>query len=389
MTQEQIEFIQKNIDNNIAELALLYAGKRNDLSFLLIQIEARQKAKKKLPLWFDNQECIFPKTLSIEQSSSIDTAKFKQSLFKNCIRGGDLTAGFGVDSFYLSKQCKQFDYNEINADLVQIVIENFKLFKIENINFYNYSAEHFLENIEEKKYDFLYIDPSRRSINGKRINILSQGIPNVIALIPKILKFTNSLLIKTSPMMDISLALKELEFVRDVYCISVKNEIKEILYMLDFNKTNQNEINYYDIEINNDKVIKTILFPDKFVSKFYDIQKYMYEPAPSLMKYSFWGYIEKEYKISKIAANTHFFTSNELMKNFRGSVFKVISEMNLKKIRKNLPDMKAHIITRNYPLSADELRKKLKLIPSGNKYILAFKDREDKKRIFLVEKILY
>ncbi len=385
------QLIKDNIKADIAQFTLQNSGKipKQDLSFVADQIEARRKAKKKIPNWADNYNLIFPKPLSVEQSSSLSTAEYKASIFENLDLGIDLTGGFGVDSFHLSKKCNSFIHNELNEELYQIIKHNFDHLGVTNVTFENRDAQELIKETKNR-LDLIFIDPARRDGSGNKLYHLADCQPNILKMLPTLEQKTKKLLIKLSPLTDISLAVNQLDekHIASVHVVSVENECKELLIMLDFQAI-KTEIDYYAINIHKGSTNRISLNKNNNILPISEVKKYLYEPNASLMKLGFWAEISEKYSISAISKNTHLFTSDELIEKFSGRVFEIKRELkvNKKGIHKLLPNKKANISTRNYPLSAKELRKKLQITDGGEDYIFAFKDMKNKGCLILCEKI--
>jgi 16S rRNA G966 N2-methylase RsmD len=385
------QLIKDNIRTDIAQFTLKNSGKmpKEDLSFVADQIESRRKAKKKFPDWADNYNLIFPKPLSVEQSSSVATAEYKASLFEKMGAGIDLTGGFGLDSFYLAKKCMVFVHNELNAELSAIVRSNYEVLGITNVTFENTDAQKLIEETETH-FDMIFIDPARRGGSGNKLYHLADCQPNILEMMSSFAQKTKKLLIKLSPLTDITMAVKQLneKLIESIHVVSVDNECKELLIMLNF-QTGCDEINYYAINISKGKTSRLSLKKSENELQISQPKKYLYEPNTSLMKLGFWTEIGEIYGISAIAPNTHLFTSNEFIDGFAGRTFEIKQEVraNKKEIHKLLPQKKANISTRNYPLSAKDLRKKLQLADGGDDYLFAFRDISGKGRLFLCGKV--
>lgn len=385
------EFIAANANGDISSLSLQYANKfpKEDWAFIIQQIESRRKAVGKFTDWAEDYDLIFPKPLSIEQSSSQATATYKASLLDDAKLGMDLTAGFGLDSYYLAQKCQHFIYNELDADLSEIVQHNYDELSINNVEFYNQDAENMLGELD-LHFDFIYIDPARRGAQGNKLVSLAECQPNILNMVDGIRQKSDKLLIKTSPLLDISLAIKQLgvNYLKAIHVVSVNNECKELLFLLDFKNTTQ-ELQYYAINIK--KIETDIVLFDK-IAKDSDISEplsYLYEPNASLMKLGLWNEIAKKYGILQISKNTHLYTAEKIIADFPGRVFKIVHECKARKkeIHQLLPSKKANITTRNYSLSVKELRAKLQLSDGGDDYIFAFKDSMNKPRLFITHKI--
>ena len=385
LLETEIQFIQENLHRDPVSIAL-EASKYPDLDVpkLVGQIKARQKLKDKMPQWVANTQVFFPPSLALEQSSSEETAHFKASLIKG--KMADLTGGMGLDSFAFAQAGCEVDYVERQVDLAQITAYNHQQL---NAGLIRHHATDSLTWLKQQKdaFDFIYVDPARRDKAGNKVVLLQDCEPNAIELIPYITEKT-SLLVKTSPLLDIERAIKELQGVEKVYVICIKNEVKELLFLKTNHSSEDPEISI--IELNQEN---PLLFKAKKSSetqsdiKFSDCKNYLYEPHAGILKGGFFKTVSTSVK--KIAPNTHLYTSEEADTKFPGRAFQVIAEGALDKkwLQEVLPGKKANISTRNFPINADEIRKKFQLKDGGEFTLFAFRDFSNKNRVVLAKKI--
>jgi 16S rRNA G966 N2-methylase RsmD len=359
-TQAEKAFIKNHLNDEVTSL-LLQAKKYPNLNIpdLVWQIKARQKAKTKLPEWFDNEDIIFPKMLSVEQSSSEITAKFKANLVKGETII-DLTGGMGVDIAYMSKNFKNAVYVEQNADLSEIVNYNFEQLGIEKVTFIEGNSIDFLET-ETINYSWIYLDPHRRDDTGNKVVSLQDCEPNILEIKDFLFTKTDNILLKASPMLDINLAISELQNVVNIYIIAVENEVKEILFHLQ--KGYQNEAEYHAVNLPNDSFTFKKSEEKDAVIKMGSPQAYLYEPNATILKSGGFRIIAQRFDLQKIAPHSHLYTSNDLVENFPGRTFKIegVCKLDKKEISKYLSENKANITIRNFPLSVKQIREKLKL----------------------------
>jgi len=319
---------------------------------------------------------IYPPSINLEQSSSEATGKFKAEIVSNetsrqQLTVADLTAGFGVDSFFLSKVAKSLDYVEPDSELLSIASHNHIVLGNSTIVHHHHSAEEFLDKVKVS-YDLIYLDPSRRDSNAKKVFRLEDCEPNVQTLLPKIFDRTKLVLVKASSLLDIQQGLNELQNVEKVFVVSVNNECKELLFLL--HQGFKNEPSIETINLNSDGTTKhtfsfTFNEERETNSAFGTPQIYLYEPNASILKAGAFKSIGEKFDLQKIAPSTHLYTSSLLRSDFPGRVFKI---ENLKVEVNDLKGKKANIITRNYPLKPEELKKKFKLIDGGDQYMIAF-----------------
>lgn len=350
-----------------------------DMDMLVRQIQGRKVAQSKFPFLLAYDQYVFPPKVSLEQASSEKTGKYKQKLL-NGESFADLTGGMGIDTFLLGNQFESCIYVEPNEKLFKTSIHNFDILGANQTRGYNTTCEDFLEK-SIKKYDWLYLDPSRR-IDGNRKTSISNYEPNIIELKDKLLASGQHIMIKLSPMQDISECVSQLKNIYEIFIISVKNDVKELLILLGQEECNNPKIRVVDLS--QEMVEYVAHYSDKqdtiALSK---PQDFLYQPAPALIKSELHNYYAKERNLKKIHPNTQLYTSEQKLDSYLGRVFKIESVItaNKKEIKKHIPSMKANIITKNYPLSPKELGKKLKIKDGGDSYIIAFTNKEEQKVI--------
>lgn len=390
-TTERI-FIRENIDTDINRLLLSKGRYREvDMEYCVNQIVARKKGLGKLQDWADNFDIEFPAPVSVEQSSSLSTALYKQR-FCNGGVVADITGGFGVDSWFLSQVSSGVDYFEINPDLFITVKSNFTILKAENIRVFNQSFTEFRDSLDN--YDLIYADPSRRINENKRVIKLSDYEPSIPAIKRELFDKSERLLIKISPMADISATLEELPETTQIHILSVKNECKELLFLLE---RESKDIDPLVFGINMDETGRIL---SKFTFKrgeegvaqntIADIPAlYLYEPSGSIMKSGAFKLISSVYKVDKLHKHTHLYTSDILIPDFPGRVFNVLSveefsNRSINNLRKKIE--KANISARNFPMSVNELRHRLSIDDGGDKYIFGVTLKDDKRALIICSK---
>jgi 16S rRNA G966 N2-methylase RsmD len=385
LQENEIQFIQENLHRDPVAIAL-EAAKYPDLDVprLVGQIKARQKLKDKMPQWVANERVFFPPFLALEQSSSEETAHFKASLLHGKV--ADLTGGMGLDSYAFAQAGCDVEYIERQEELAKITAYNHSVLKAGKIQHHTGDSLNWLSESAEL-FDFLYVDPARRDGAGNKVVLLQDCEPNALELIPYINNKT-SLLIKTSPLLDLDRAIKELQGVKKIYIVCVKNEVKELLFL----KTSQSSEDP-TIEVIELSQADSLLFKGKksiesaSICDFCPVSNYLYEPHAGVLKAGFFKSVGKG--LQKIAPNTHLYTSMELHTNFAGRTFEVLAEGPLEKkwIKMVLPAGKANISTRNFPIKADEIRKKFQLKDGGELTLFAFRDQANKNKVVLAKKI--
>jgi THUMP domain-like len=396
LPSEVLQIIQPNVqeyileNENVDEKKILLSKKEIlGIPSVVIanQISRRRKAKLKLPTWYQTKGIVYHSNLALEQSSSEATAKFKTQIVNDLIKNRksmvDLTGGFGVDSFFFAQAFDQVKYVEPNKELVEIVTHNHLQLQTSNLQHHSQTAEEFLENTNSK-FDLLFLDPSRRDESNRKVFKLADCVPSITKLQPKLFEKVDFILLKASPLLDIQQGLREITNVKKVFIVSVENECKELLFFADQNFSGEPTIEA--VNLNQEGVVKeTFLFlvsdEKKSEAKFSKPLTYLYEPNASILKAGAFKLISSHFSIFKLHTNTHLYTSQDRIPNFPGRTFKIEKiDPTDKELKMLLSDGKANVATRNYPLSAEELKKKLKLKDGGEKFVIGFSG-EDKKYI--------
>lgn len=381
------EFINENINSNTVDLLL----KKNhhsdvDIKLLVEQIEAKQRCKTKLPTWFNTEKIYYPNKLNIEQTSSEVTAKYKSSL----ITGDsiiDLTGGFGIDCYYFSKKFKEVTHCEINSELSEIVSHNYKQLEVNIIEtITNDGVSQLLNN--NKQYDWVYIDPSRRHDTKGKVFFLKDCLPDVPKHLNAIFNHTNNVMIKTSPLLDISVGISELNYVKTIHIIAVNNEVKELLWILEKGfeaETTIKTVNInkaveetFDFKLNEEQAITT---------NFSEPLTYLYEPNAAVLKSGGFKSVSKQLNVLKLHQHTHLYTLQDLVE-FPGRRFKIerILPYNKQLLKKELHE-KANISTRNFPEAVQQIRKKFKIKDGGDTYVFFTTNLHNEKIVIICKKI--
>jgi predicted O-methyltransferase YrrM len=375
-----VQFIQENLHVQPTDL-ILGAHKYPELPIKEIagQIESRQQIQKKLPKWYANPKLLFPKKSNLEQASSELTAEYKANLVqgKSVI---DLTGGSGVDTYAFSQAFEQVDYVEPNVELCALARHNFKVLSA-NVNVIESTAEEFLLK-NQKSYDLIYIDPSRRNAKNQRLIALEDYEPNVIALNDALAEISDKILIKASPMLDIQKALGQLHNVSKVFCVSVDNEMKEVLFLID-HQHKAEEVNIICHNLGNPKAA-TFTFSmdeeDHASSEFSEPKSYIYDPYTCIKKGGGFKLFGKRFRLGKLSTNTHLYTSSEFIEQVPARVFKVIKHISSdsKSIKKVSDNGAINVISKNHPLNANQIKKKYRLKDGGNQFLIFCSDQVQK-----------
>ncbi len=390
ISNETVQFIKEHLADNPSTLAL--QAKRYpevDVPFAVTQIIGRRIALEKVPLWGNMDGIIYPKHLSLEQCSSEATARYKSSLAKGDTLV-DITGGLGVDCAFLSANFKKAVYVERQKELCEIASLNFPLLGLSHIDVVNGDGVDYLSRID--KLDWLFIDPARRNEQGGKVVAIADCEPDVAELSEQLVSKASNVMIKLSPMLDLSLALHDLSFVKEVHVISVSNECKELLVVLSKYSTKE-RIPVYCVNILKNGNLQTYTFEkeDEQQGCAYssEVGRFLYEPNASILKAGAYKSIANTYKLNKLHPNSHLYTSDESIPDFPGRKFEceAVFSLNKKEVKACIGHLKqANITVRNFPSSVAELRKRLKLSDGGDTYLFATILANDQKVIIKCSK---
>ena len=340
--------------------------------WFLQQVEGRERTADKLPTFAAIEDWWYPVRLSCEQCSSELAARYKASLVSG-EKMVDLTAGYGVDAFFLSEQFAHIDYVEQNAELCRIAAHNFAN---KPISIHNTSAEEFLASAGQ--YDLIFADPARRDNHGGKVFKLADCTPNIVELLPSLLQHGKRLMLKLSPMLDITQALNGLSAVSwDVHVVAVKNEVKEVLLLSGGNET----ITCIDLA----EPEKAFVFTreQESLSAKWSFSEtvfqcnglsgaaglYLYEPNAAILKAGAYKLVAQRFGLAKLDVNTHLYASNTLIEHFPGRVWKCLNDpINGKMVNDKI--VNANVLCRNYPLTPEQLKKKLHLRDGGTAFVI-------------------
>lgn len=372
MTNEA--FIAQNKDADVHALALSNPPDNIDLHFCLRQIAGLQTAQKKLPSWAKTDGIIYPAKVSLEQCSSEQTARYKQQLVERLLpekrlKMVDLTGGFGIDFSFLAKLFETADYVERNEDLCEIARHNFPLLSLPKAKVHNLSCEEFVDGMGA--FDLIYLDPSRRDADGRKVTALSDCSPDIEKLQDKLLDRAPLVISKLSPMLDIQDTLRRLPTVSEVHVVSVDGECKEVLLVL---CRERNNIKYVCSNITtkvqtfctNTRDAEPIIAPHP--------ERYLYEPNASILKAGVQNALCKSFGIGKLHPFSHLFTSTHFIENFPGRAFVIEDSCGFgkKEVKELLAGIsQCNLTVRNFPATVAELRKRFKLREGGDCYIFA------------------
>ncbi|OUR91999.1 SAM-dependent methyltransferase [Flavobacteriales bacterium 34_180_T64] len=381
------EFINSHIDDDIAQLILKGSPfEYIHINDLIEQIEAKKKCKLKLPFWYNTNGIYFPNKLNIEQTSSEMAALFKSKL----INGEsiiDLTGGFGVDSFYFSNSFKSVTHCEIDLKLSNIVSHNLQKLPKKNITVLNVDG---IKYLKEKpiKFDWIYVDPSRRHNTKGKVFLLKDCLPNIPKEIDTLWDNTDNIIIKTSPLLDISIGIDELDDVKTIHIVGINNEVKELLWILEKGYTDDIRIESVNLRADNLTKFSFNLKDESIGDIEYKLpQTYLYEPNAPTLKAGAFNSISHQLGIAKIHKHSHLYTNDDLI-DFPGRRF-IIDNMipYHKKTFKKAGISKANITTRNFPETVQQIRNKFSIKDGGDIYLFFTTNYLNEKVVLVCSKV--
>jgi len=384
--------------------------------WFLQQVEGRERTADKLPAFAAMDDWWYPVRLSCEQCSSELTARYKAELVESRkskveSRFVDLTGGYGVDTYFLSECFDHTDYVEQNAELCRIAEHNFALSRkvptgtpinVESqklsITVHNCTAEEFLQQSgltatrsyseaghSLSGYSLIFLDPARRDSHGGEVFRLADCTPNVVALLPSLLAHLapdGRIMLKLSPMLDLTQAVKELSAVSrqpsdltwDIHVVAVKNEVKEVLLISRKSKVESQKPTITAIDLS--KPEQAFVFTreeeqaaqPQMVNGTWSNGTWLYEPSAAILKAGAYKLAGARFGLHKLDVNTHLYVSDRLVPDFPGRVWEV-KEKGERLMAKG-EGLKANVLCRNYPLSAEQLKKKLRLRDGGEEYVI-------------------
>ncbi|MEG1729248.1 MAG: SAM-dependent methyltransferase [Bacteroidaceae bacterium] len=375
MNIETLDFIEKFRNEDVKKIALQASRyKAVDVPYALTQISGYQALKNKVPSWASHLNLVYPRHLSLEQCSSEKTALYKASIVQRLVDSTfkmiDLTGGFGIDFAFSSRLFEQAVYVERQAELCDIARQNFSCLGFQNVEIEACDSRSYME--QTTPVDFVFLDPARRSIQGKKTVFIEDCEPNILAMLPLLLQKSKYLLIKLSPMLDLHHAMSALVQIQEVHIVATGNECKELLVFLSPGIHKEPSI----ICCNDEELFTFCRKEEETAQCRYTatVGHYLYEPNVALLKAGAFKLPATRFGLEKLHPNSHLYTSDTLLRNFPGRSFEVkgLSGFNKKELKTLLADTtKANLTIRNFPSTVVALRKRLKVQDGGNKYLFA------------------
>lgn len=385
VTKMMIEFVQAHEKDDVNALRLKYSGEKSkdfdfNIDFALLQIEARKKSRHKIPEFLSHPDFVFPTLLSSEQASNETVAKFHANLIKRDTSLLDLTAGLGIDAMTFAKQGINVTACEIDTIKCENLRHNAMVMRVaDKLVVINKDSIEYIKQ-SDKNFDVVYADPARRNTSGSKVHALSDCQPDILASIDDILAISPRILIKSSPLLDLTLIRNTVKELQHIYVVCFKGECKEVL--IDIRKDSsfdgvivvdldwEGELSRFYTPFNDSSSLsKSPLCDHKLASDY----RYIYEPNAGVMKTGAWASLVAKFPaLSKADVNTNIFLSDAFYSGFPGRVMEIIAEPD-KRALKSLKGEKINIVSRNHPLSVDQISKKFSLTAGSNNFLYAFR----------------
>lgn len=364
LNKEVQNYINANLETDLHSL-LLKKSPFSEVSMqeMVQQIKGKKVAHRKFPFLL-KENIVFPPNLNLEQASSQSTAEFKAENL-NGKKFLDLTCGFGIDAYFLSQNFEEITLVEKNPELLDLVKHNWKILN-KTATFVNENLEHFLAKNSES-FDVIYLDPARRDSEKNKKFLLEDLSPNLLEIQDQLLEISSQIIIKLSPLIDISYLISVLKNVAKIQIIAVRNEVKELIVFLEkARKGDDVEISCINLESDDAEFAFQFKEEKTAVSAFSEPQQFLYIPNNAVLKSGAFNLVSQFFNGKKLHPNTHFYTSDKRIERFPGRILE-INMIDSKHIRKG---EKYNIISKNYPLSPDEIKKKYKILDGGNCYLI-------------------
>lgn len=364
LNKEVQNYINANLETDLHSL-LLKKSPFSEVSMqeMVQQIKGKKVAHRKFPFLL-KENIVFPPNLNLEQASSQSTAEFKAENL-NGKKFLDLTCGFGIDAYFLSQNFGEITLVEKNPELLDLVKHNWKILN-KKATFVNENLEHFLAKNSES-FDVIYLDPARRDSEKNKKFLLEDLSPNLLEIQDQLLEISSQIIIKLSPLIDISYLISVLKNVAKIQIIAVRNEVKELIVFLEkARKGDDVEISCINLESDDAEFAFQFKEEKTAVSAFSEPQQFLYIPNNAVLKSGAFNLVSQFFNGKKLHPNTHFYTSDKRIERFPGRILE-INMIDSKHIRKG---EKYNIISKNYPLSPDEIKKKYKILDGGNCYLI-------------------
>lgn len=403
------DFIQEHAGDDPASLLLRYSGKTEvPLHFAVEQLECRKRYRQKIGRFIENPYFLFPTKVAGEQASHQAVARYHATLVsKDTLKIADLTAGLGIDAMTMAETHSEAQVTAIELDewKVRILRHNAEALGIKNLSVIHADSMEWVK--ETDILDVAFIDPHRRDSKGGRVYALSDCVPDICEHRKILLNRTRRLIIKASPMLDVVQTLREIPEAISIRAVCFKGECKEILVEAE----RGGSLRYMEaVDLNQEGVISCVRIPcgapqnhptagveatatsqsmEKVKGNPMTIEAdgYLYIPNAGIMKLAPWEHLKRQYpSLQKISDNTHVWYGEQLIQEFPGEKYRIISSLDSKAL-KRLKGAKLNVISRNHPDAAEAITSRLKLKSSDTDYLIAIRSKDGKPAIYRAERI--
>lgn len=389
------QFIREHLTADVRTLALGSHPDGVDMQYALTQISGWQAARLKVPLWAATDGIVYPKHLSLEQCTSQYIAQYKASFVDKLLGSGfkmaDITGGMGVDCFFISRSASQVYYNEMSAELCDCARINFKALGQPEIEINCGTAEEFVTSLAPDSLDLIYLDPARRGDAGRKLISISDCQPDTVAMQDDLLRISAYVMVKLSPMLDVSKALTELHNVSHVFIIGLEGECKEITLLMQRDFDAEPVITAVDIKADGtpESAVSSAKSADNALPlPIADPQQlqpstFISEPSAPYMKSALFRTIAANTGTALLHPDTHLYWSKQKPESFPGRSFQIVGIIPFdKRSLSALVKTQANLSVRNFPESAPALQQRLKLRDGGSRYLIAT-TLSDSRRVLL------
>ena len=389
-----------------------------DIDLAVTTLEVRRKLKTKVPEWFNVPSLVYPFRLSGEQCSSSETSRYKASLMARLIGEGvlsetcghprphkregpaacggrgrseaeavsgripspinivDLTGGMGVDVWAFSQVAEEVFYNEMQEELVKATELNFRELGVKNVRFScrKVEAGKVKEILDGFEPDVIFLDPARRAEDGRKVFLIEECQPDVVGLLPELFGVSRYVMLKLSPMADITMACKRLEHVKEVHVVASGGECKELLFVLD--REWDGPCSIFAVESGAVMEIPDQVGNDGFEIRFEVPREggILFEPGKALAKAGAFNLPCGQFGMTKLGIHTHLYAGETVPEGLKpfGKWFEILSvqplnNRSMKEAGKRYPQ--AEVTARNIPMTSDLLRKKMGCGSGGEVHI--------------------
>lgn len=402
LTDEERRLVAANRGHDPSKLALTLRGSATVRPALVAQqVDAYNRLESKVPLWAGYDGLVFPFPVAIQQCSSEPLARFRGALAADARTVIDLTGGLGVDCYFMGQGKESVTYVDASAEAVSAAKQNFAILGVKNTVFVNQTAEEFVDSLIEsgERVDLIFIDPSRRGVHGERVYKLQDCAPDVAKLAPLMGKVANRIMIKLSPLLDITQTLTQLPNATDIYAVGHGSECKDIVACLTADCEDCGCQTVHAVTLNDDGGCATHIHftqreehatAGKVATSAPTAGDYLFIPSAAIMKAGPFNILSVRYGAKLIARDTHVYTSDADIADFPGRRFEVagvfdLSKRSIAELRKTTDT--ASIAVRNFPLTADALRKKLKLGESSDHFLFGVTGSDGRPLLLLCAKV--